>query len=156
MNQVMIEQWNSIVQDDDLVYILGDVSFMNTQDSVKTMNQLLGKKILVVGNHDVKLLQNEEFRNCFKEVHQYLTITYNGVKIVMFHFPIFDHDGAGRASIMLHGHRHGNPTNIKGKIMDVGYDATGNIVTDLDKILDKMKTIPHMYHHVREENENVK
>ena len=147
MNEDMISMWNAKVSVDDLVYILGDVAFCSVSDTVKILNRLNGSKILIEGNHDRKMLKHHSFRNCFKEIHNYLETEYNGVKLVMFHFAIFDHNGAGRGSVMLHGHRHGNPTNLPGKIMDVGFDATGEIVVSMDSVLSKMAKIPHMYHH---------
>ena len=47
---------------------------------------------------------------------------------------------------MLHGHKHGGANNISGRIMDVGMDATGVIVSDLSEIVAKLQKIPHMYH----------
>lgn len=147
MNETMILEWNSKVEPGDLVYMVGDIAFMSGSDAAKVMSRLNGEKILIRGNHDVKTLMDVNFRNSFKEIHEYLEITYDGHKIVMCHYPIFDHNGAGRGSIMLHGHRHGNPHNIPGKIMDVGMDSTGVIVTPMDDIIRKMEKIPHMYHH---------
>lgn len=147
MNEDMIRMWNAKVSVDDLVYIIGDVAFCSASDAAKILNRLTGSKILIEGNHDRKSLKDHSFRSCFKEIHNYLETEYDGVKLVMFHFPIFDHNGAGRGSVMLHGHRHGNPTNLPGKIMDVGFDATGEIVVSMDSVLSKMANIPHMYHH---------
>ena len=65
----------------------------------------------------------------------------------MCHYPIFDHKNAGRGSLHLHGHRHGNPTNIPGRIKDVGFDATGNIVTLLDSVITELSKIEPMHHH---------
>lgn len=147
MTEKMIHMWNNTVGVDDLVYILGDVAFCSASDAAKILNRLNGSKILIEGNHDRKTLKDHSFRSCFKEIHNYLETEYNGVKIVMFHNPIFDHNGAGRGTIMLHGHRHGKPTGIPGKIMDVGFDATGEIVITLDSILSKMKNVEPMKHH---------
>ena len=147
MNEAMVKEWNEIVEPEDLVYILGDVAFLPAQKAAEFMNRCNGRKILVQGNHDRKTLNDPVFRGCFEEIHHYLDINYNGTKVVMSHYPIFDHDGAGRGSIMLHGHRHGNPHNIPGRIMDVGMDATGEIAMSLDRIVQKMQQIPHMYHH---------
>lgn len=147
MNEAMIREWNDCVQPEDTVYILGDVAFLSAQKAVAILRRLNGRKILIKGNHDRKLLNDSEFRNCFAEIHDYLDINYEGHKIIMCHYPIYDHDGAGRGSLMLHGHRHGNPHNIPGRIMDVGMDATGKIVVELDKVIEKLQKIPHMYHH---------
>jgi len=150
MNSEMIRIWNENVQPGDTVYILGDVAFVPASEAVKILNNLNGDKILVEGNHDRRSLKDPVFRSCFKEIHKYLEITYNGTFIVMCHYPIYDHNGASRGSIMLHGHRHGNPHNIPGRIMDVGFDATGVIVTELDSIISKLEKIPHMYHHKKD------
>ena len=147
MTQKMIYEWNGQVSADDVVYILGDVCFMKPHDAVDTVSQLAGKKILIKGNHDHKLLRDQRFADLFDSVHDYLEITVDNTRIVMCHYPIFDHNGAGRGSIMLHGHRHGNPHNIPGRILDVGYDATGKIVCLLDDIVNDMQTVQHMYHH---------
>ncbi len=147
MNQDMIQMWNAIVQPEDQVYILGDVAFGSAAKAVEILQQLNGSLILVEGNHDRKNLRDPAFRRCFKEVHTYLEIQYAGYQICMFHYPIFDHNGAGRGSIMCHGHRHGNPHNIPGRIKDMGFDATGKIVVLLDDVIAELSQIPHMYHH---------
>ena len=52
----MEEQWNRVVQDDDLVLIPGDISWaMYLEDTVKDftyLNRLKGQKLLLRGNHD--------------------------------------------------------------------------------------------------------
>lgn len=51
MNEAMIENWNKVVQPDDIVYCLGDVS-MSFHFIEKHSTRLVGKKYLVPGNHD--------------------------------------------------------------------------------------------------------
>ena len=147
MNQDMILQWNNKVSKNDITYLVGDISYLSNKKSVEVLTSLNGEKILIEGNHDQKLLKDPAFRNCFVEIHKYLEITYDNTFIVMCHYPIFDHNRASYGSIMLHGHRHGNPHSIPGRIMDVGFDATGNIVTDLDEVIKKLQSIPYMHHH---------
>jgi calcineurin-like phosphoesterase family protein len=147
MNEKMVIEWNAIVQPDDLVYLLGDVAFLPAQKAVQYMQRCNGRKILIEGNHDRKLVKDPAFQKCFEEIHQYLEIQHNKTQVCMFHYPVFDHNGAGRGSIMLHGHRHGNPHNIPGRIMDVGMDATGSIVVELDAVIEKLSKVQHMYHH---------
>lgn len=146
MNELMVAEWNSLVQPDDLVYILGDVAFLPALQATEYMRRCNGRKILVKGNHDKKLVNDKKFCSCFESIHDYLEINYDNAFIVLFHYPIFDHNGAGRGSIMLHGHKHGGVHNIPGRIMDVGMDATGVIVSDLSEIVAKLQNIPHMYH----------
>lgn len=129
MNDDFRRQWNAIVQPDDLVYHLGDVAFMKVDDAVKYLNSLNGKKILVEGNHDRKLLKDPAFRECFVEIHKYLDVSINGHKIIMCHYPFNEWDQMHRGALHFHGHVHGKPTGLERyRILDVGYDATGKIV----------------------------
>lgn len=49
-DEKMIDNWNSVVKDDDIVYHLGDVYFgVNGRDALA---KLKGRKRLIIGNHD--------------------------------------------------------------------------------------------------------
>lgn len=54
MNEFMINQWNSTVDDDDVVWFLGDFGLGNANDTRQIMNRLKGHKYLVMGNHDLQ------------------------------------------------------------------------------------------------------
>jgi len=141
MNSEIINVWNSTVESEDVVYILGDVAFCEASMAAKFLQQLNGKKILVEGNHDHKLVKNTFFRNQFEEIHKYLEIVYNGYKICMFHYPISEWNQCHRGSIMLHGHLHGNVSGLEHiRVRDVGFDATGNVVSLLDDIIEDALT----------------
>ena len=69
MNEAIIERHNRKVSDKDDVYILGDIivcpeeyldEFMKN-----TVGRLKGRLHLIVGNHDYKYLDKEEFRKYF-------------------------------------------------------------------------------------------
>jgi calcineurin-like phosphoesterase family protein len=51
-DEYLIKQWNSVVYKKDLVYILGDVTMETTEHYYK-LNRLNGRKIVVLGNHDL-------------------------------------------------------------------------------------------------------
>jgi calcineurin-like phosphoesterase family protein len=141
MNRDMIQMWNQTVNPEDTVYLLGDIAFMPAAEAAAIMRQLNGRKILISGNHDQKNLKSQEFRDCFKEVHKYLDITYQGTMVVMFHYPIAEWDQMHRGSVHFHGHLHGNPSGMeKFRCRDAGYDATGQIVWLMeDAIKDALK-----------------
>lgn len=141
MDQAIIEDWNRQVQAGDLVYMLGDISFHSVARSVEILNSLQGDKILIAGNHDQRNLQDPSFVACFQQVHNYLEIQHRGHLICMFHYPIWDWNKCHRGTIMLHGHTHGNCPSIPGRIIDVGYDATRSVVSDLDSLVDRALTI---------------
>ena len=141
MNEAMIKEWNDLIAVDDTVYILGDVAFLPAQKATECMQRLHGTKILVEGNHDRKLLKDAEFRAEFSEVHKYLDITYNGTKIVMFHYPIAEWDQMHRGAVHFHGHLHGGVSGMERyRCRDMGMDATGRIaITMEDAIKDALK-----------------
>lgn len=133
MNEQMVAEWNETIAPEDTVYILGDVAFLPAAKAVAFMNRLNGKKILVEGNHDRKLLQDPAFRSCFVEVHKYLDINYEGTKVVMFHYPIAEWDQMHRGSVHLHGHLHGGESGMEAyRCRDMGMDATGFIAVPME------------------------
>ena len=133
MNEAMIKEWNEIVEPEDTVYILGDVAFMPASKAAVLLKRMNGRKILIEGNHDHKALKDLNFQKAFAEVHKYLEIVHNGTKVCMFHYPIAEWNQMHRGSVHFHGHLHGNPNGLDGyRALDVGMDATGWIVLEMD------------------------
>ncbi len=54
MNNSIIEKWNEVVSEDDIVYHLGDVGFGSLEEITALCNRLNGKKYLIMGNHDYR------------------------------------------------------------------------------------------------------
>ena len=52
MNARLIQNWNSVVQPDDTVWVLGDVDMHGKDATLALIEQLVGIKILIAGNHD--------------------------------------------------------------------------------------------------------
>lgn len=52
MNGVMIDRWNAVVRQGDLVYYLGDFGLSHKHKLREIMEQLNGEKLLIKGNHD--------------------------------------------------------------------------------------------------------
>lgn len=51
-DNAMITRWNALVKPEDTVYVIGDVA-MHTAPMKRIVPKLNGKKILIVGNHDL-------------------------------------------------------------------------------------------------------
>lgn len=141
MNEELISGWNKDVTNEDLVYFLGDFAFTNGNKAFDIISRLNGRKIMIEGNHDKRLLEHAGFRNSFESIHSYLEIDYSGTKIILSHYPHAEWNACHRGSLMLHGHLHGSPTGMeKYRIMDVGLDSTGKIVSDLDDVVRELLT----------------
>ena len=129
MNEQMITEWNSIVNFEDTVYILGDVAFLPVNQSVTILNRLNGSKILIEGNHDYKSLKDPDFCACFSEIHKYHEMYYNNTFVTMFHYPIAEFNKMHRGAVHFHGHLHGSTSGLEHfRVRDIGMDATGQIV----------------------------
>ena len=57
MNEKLIENWNSVVGPDDIVFHLGDFAFGGSGLWKEVLSRLNGKKYLIIGNHDEKKSQ---------------------------------------------------------------------------------------------------
>lgn len=86
----IIRRWNNKVTDMNAdVYMLGDVSWYGVEKTVEILNQLNGKKHLIVGNHDHALLKSKAFRDCFVEIVDYKELYLDKkTAIVLSHYPI--------------------------------------------------------------------
>lgn len=144
MNEAMTAAHNSVVAEDDLVYMLGDVSF-HKQEAYKQVAALNGRKVLIRGNHDNT--RDKRFTEQFESVHDYLKVKVNGVDVVMFHYPIYEWDKMHYGAVHLHGHVHGKPTGIDGRIFDVW--AGGNFFKpySLEQLVDDLVLTPDIRPH---------
>ena len=52
MHDDIVKRWNSKVTKCDTVYIIGDVSFGDYEQTKAVLDRLNGQKILIKGNHD--------------------------------------------------------------------------------------------------------
>jgi calcineurin-like phosphoesterase family protein len=106
-DKAIIENWNRVVDIDDDVYILGDISWYNSTKTIELMNQLNGNLHLIRGNHDNKILKNPKMRDLFVEITDYKEITYDeGCGIVLCHYPIHCFKNHYHSWIHLYGHVH--------------------------------------------------
>lgn len=151
MHVAINQNWNNKITPEDTIYLLGDISFGGATATAEILNQLNGNKILITGNHDSGYLGKSLFVDCFTEIHNYLEIQHNGYKIVMFHFPIMWWNLKHYGSLHLHGHLHGNPSMVPGRIKDVGMDTNHCTPYLLDDVIEELLQIPlTVDHHGRE------
>lgn len=106
MNAYLINCWNKEVNDEDTVFILGDISWDTDHNTAKILKQLKGKKILVRGNHDPL---GPEVSAQFAQIHHgYLEVQdpETRTRLVLSHYPIHFYNGQRKGAVMLYGHVH--------------------------------------------------
>lgn len=108
-NNYVVDAYNSIINDEDTVYILGDLgSDIHPMETVRALcSKLKGNKILILGNHDKRTNPSfyEEW-GIFKEVHKFPI--YLNRRIVLSHEPV----QVGDTLINIHGHLHNANLNL--------------------------------------------
>lgn len=131
-DETLIERWNERVNPLDVIYFLGDFSFLNRAKTNEVISRLQGQIHFIRGNHDKSM---DRHADRFASFQDYKVITIKGQKIILFHFPIRSWWHVGQGSWHLFGHCHNNlPDDGKMASMDVGVDAHGFAPISLEEI----------------------
>ena len=147
MNNKLIENWNSCVSNDDEIYVLGDFMFKgNGIEGNNILQRLNGIKYLIKGNHD-KYIEDEAFdKDGFVWIKDYYVLNFQKIKIVLFHYPIFEWEGFFGDAIHLYGHVHNcsknaeqqKRLNLLGKMaINVGVDVNGFSPVSIQTVMKK-------------------
>lgn len=120
MTEDMIAGYNELVNDDDRVYILGDVAFRSS-DMHRAVSRLKGRKVLVPGNHEPTKMR--KYFDLFDDVRGY--VIKKG--FIMSHIPIHE-ASLSRWKLNIHGHTHANSVTQE-RTADNPYANEGNFET---------------------------
>ena len=121
MDEFIINNWNSKINKDDIVFHLGDFAFASSKRWQELICRLNGKIYLILGNHDVFRWPGDYTMNLFERVENQMMLKIdNKYKVYLNHFPFLCYDGTYRnpedCTIQLHGHVHE-------RLGDTGKDA---------------------------------
>ena len=121
-DRILIHNWQNQVAQHDRVYHLGDFFFCDGRRARNILDQLPGQIHFIYGNHDKVISSNKDIRDKFTSISDYKEINLDGIKLCLFHFPIYEWYAIGRGSFHLYGHVHGS-VQVPGRAMDVGVDT---------------------------------
>ena len=107
----LVEQWNSVVNKNDLVYVLGDVCF--DKNKMYLFHEMKGTKYLLPGNHD--LFPLEVYLQYFEKIKWFSKYKHHWIS----HAPIHPDELRGRKNI--HGHVHAKSIKHKTGALDDRY-----------------------------------
>lgn len=150
MNHEIIKNFNSVISEEDTLYLLGDIGFGDVGSCIELIRQLNGQKVWIHGNHDRKFWVSDQYyanKESMRIIEDtpYKTIWYkvDNVKrfVVMFHFPIENWEQQFKGSIHLHGHLHSQNQRITQRRMDVGVDGNSLMPYDMDIVLRKLAKV---------------
>lgn len=164
-NEMLIQNWNSVVTPDDTVIHLGDVSMGAWPDGLMMVKRLNGYKILIPGNHDrisstQSITRQKNHQHFYEEVFDELwdeveTLTIGGMLFVLSHYP-YDGDNAdGRKDRhvdlravdkgipLIHGHTHQQSVVTRSKKgtmqISVGVDSNNWRPVSSEQIIETYK-----------------
>ena len=128
-NEMIVHNWNSVVQPDDTVYHLGDVALGPWPEGLGYVKRLLGHKVLIPGNHDrISSVEKEkrrerflpDYEDAFDEIWDEVSrLEIAGREVLISHYPYTGESSSDRGDRyswlrpdpseglpLLHGHTH--------------------------------------------------
>lgn len=148
MNKALIDRHNALVKKGDRVFHLGDFSWkQNVTILLELFDALNGNEWhFLFGNHDdeetVRKVASRAYDEIGKRIflYDYLEASFDGTKVVMFHYPMESWNWSFWGSWHLFGHVHAKLPMNQLKRMDVGVDTNKDLVPyNLIQIADLMK-----------------
>jgi calcineurin-like phosphoesterase family protein len=148
MNEKIIENYNKIVKDDDIVYVLGDCMLGELESGLQLISRLKGKKYLAYGNHctDNRLTAFKE-EGVFEDIQMGYRIKFKKTLFIATHYPTIVANGNENKTLNLYGHTH-QKTNfyqdnsgIRTYMYHVGVDSHNNTPVNLENIIFEIKNL---------------
>lgn len=155
-DETIINNWNQIVQDDDEVYILGDLMLNDNLHGVECLKRLKGIKSFIRGNHDSDVRVNfYTDENCdVGYCGDAMRLTYNGYHFYLSHYPTLtgnlDKETLKQMELNLFGHTHSKNKFFEDRpyMYNVSVDAHNCYPVSIDTIIkdmnEKMKECKEM------------
>jgi calcineurin-like phosphoesterase family protein len=84
---MLITNWNMFVQNNDRVFVVGDFSFGNSQQTKEVLRQLTGRKVLIIGNHDKNHSKKWWIDAGFEEVVDEMRMKLGNHDVRLCHYP---------------------------------------------------------------------
>jgi calcineurin-like phosphoesterase family protein len=104
-DEIMIQNWNSVVGINDKVYHLGDVAI--PKKGLDVLHRLNGRKVLIKGNHDIFKL--EDYTKHFYDIRGMHKLD----NFILSHVPLHPDHLARWVKGNIHGHLHSRKVMMK-------------------------------------------
>ena len=146
MNEAYVERGNSVVDNEDDVYVLGDLMLGNNDIGMNCLKHLKGRIHIVFGNHDTAKRQ-ELYKTLpnVVETEWAIMLTYKKYHFFMTHFPCMtgnlEKESLKQMTLNLYGHTHqrNNFYEDRPYMYHVGVDSHDGYPVLLDDIIQEMK-----------------
>ena len=142
MNSTMVNNWNAVVGERDIVFHLGDWGMSNVNLDVlrSILQSLRGDIITIRGNHDPKRVCALLQKHCLAVEWQLSLQLPKTPCLVMNHIPFLWPAQSRSGRINLHGHTHCKTPIVKNLLqINVGVDAWNFTPVELPSLLELIK-----------------
>jgi len=151
MDETLIENYNSVITNEDYVYHLGDFCFKGGKDASSIFNKLNGKKkFLIKGNHDAKQTLKLPWDGVYDVLYLKIRTIPNHqddpTEIFLSHYAHRVWNKAHHGSFHCFGHSH-NSLSPHGKSFDCGVDAWNYFPISLLQVKERMENLASISHH---------
>ena len=148
MNDQIVQNFNSVVGENDEVYLLGDLTLGDLDAAIPYLTQLNGHIHVIRGNHDTDR-RVEFYKSLGWDVHDALRVRWGEYTFFLCHYPTMtfnmEQEYLSQATLCLYGHTH-QKTNFYNDIpycYHVGVDSHNcfpvHVKTILEDMRDKIK-----------------
>ena len=143
MNEAIVNNWNSIVNPEDDVYVLGDLMLGNNETGIGFIKRLKGHIHVIRGNHDSDVrIKKYNYCTNIKEITEGQYLKCGEYTFYLNHFPTFTSNLEKDSSLKHHlinlfGHTH-QKTNFYEDIpfmYHVGVDSHNNTPVSVEEII---------------------
>jgi len=142
MTETLLANHNSLVNDGDSVYHLGDLfwkSFSIT-DAMSYMSRAKGIHYRIRGNHDELFDRWPELRSMFRWSKDLTELKLDGYpKLILCHYALREWHSKDNGSWHLFGHSHGQLKDDDTMSMDVGVDACNYHPVSIESVAKTMR-----------------
>jgi len=147
MNNAIVNNWNTTVNTDDEVYILGDIMLNDNEKAMELLKTLNGRIHIILGNHDTD--NRVQLYNTLPQVIDIKwadMLNYNKFHFFLSHFPSLtgslEHEYLRQMTLNLFGHTHSKNRfyNDMPYMYNVAMDAHGCTPVHIDQIIEEMKS----------------
>lgn len=139
MNDFMVRKWNENVEDDDVVYYVGDFAFGTPNLWVPILRKLRGHKILIRGNHDPSVAKCLQVG--WPQVHSQMSVTTaSNHRVLLRHKPWSEGSIPLGVELVIHGHIHNRPSP-NGFNVNVSAEVLNYTPADLNQLVDSHMSV---------------
>lgn len=136
MNRALVDNWNRVVDDEDRVYCLGDMTYGRRRRPIDFwLSKLNGEIRFIRGNHDTDIIRRAEV------IKDKFPIRYRGREFLLMHDPYRPSNWDGW---IIHGDKHNNDlaryphVNCRNKTINVCVELVKYTPISLDEIISKI------------------